>query len=398
MVPRASAVHEDRGGAPSGAIRNGRYIRGMFTTSQFRVFATEPGERTLARARHLLRDASLDEAEEAYLEIIDRQPDLPLAWCEYFELLRGQRRFEEALALSAQAADQFGDAALPLALKGAALVELGRYREGLVALEQAAARNPDFAMVWHEAGYAAYRLGEHDRALLALDRAFALEPHSGTLHLRGKILRGAGRYLAAEVAFQGAAEAAEFPEQRAEAERQVAITRRYAAFSGRRPTELIASQRWFGDHGASLLTRADGEHHPSPERLVQEFITVAREEGWRFTHLVTTDEWDGWVALAAALSLPGHDGRALPPDAVPLVVGLRPGGAGSAWAQAARAVARSEEGLTFAVFQPLSGQVADVAGILEGSGRVRVDLSAAEEAIRHPQGRLRGRRLRARTG
>ena len=168
----------------------------MFTTSQFRVFATEPSERALARARHLLRDASLDEAEEAYLELIDRQPDLKLAWCEYFEMLRGQRRFEEALALSAQAADQFGESALPLALKGAALVELGRYREGLVALEQAAARNPDFAMVWHEAGYAAYRLGEHDRALLALDRAFALEPHSGTLHLRGKILRGAGRTYA----------------------------------------------------------------------------------------------------------------------------------------------------------------------------------------------------------
>ena len=86
----------------------------------------------------------------------------------------------------------------------------------------------------------------------------------------------------------------------------------------------------------------------------------------------------------------------LPPDAVPLVVGLRPGGAGSAWALAARQVIRSEEGLTFCVFQPATGPVADVAGILEGSGRVRVDLSAAEEAIRHPQGRLRGRRLRGR--
>ncbi len=368
----------------------------MFTTSQFRVFATEPSERALARARHLLRDASLDEAEEAYLELIDRQPDLKLAWCEYFEMLRGQRRFEEGLALSAQAADQFGESALPLALKGAALVELGRYREGLVALEQAAARNPDFAMVWHEAGYAAYRLGEHDRALLALDRAFALEPHSGTLHLRGKILRGAGRYLAAEVAFSGAVESAEYPEQRAEAERQVAITRRYAAFAGRRPSELTATQRWFGDHGASLLTRSDGEHHPSPERLVQEFITVVREEGWRFTHLVTTDEWDGWVALAAALELPGCDGKSLPPEAVPLVVGLRPGGAGSTWALANRQVLRSEEGLTYSVFQPLSGSVADVAGILEGSGKVRVDLGLAEEAIRHPQSRLRGRRLRAR--
>jgi len=368
----------------------------MFTTSQFRVFATEPSERALARARHLLRDASLDEAEEAYLELIDRQPDLKLAWCEYFEMLRGQRRFEEALALSAQAADQFGESALPLALKGAALVELGRYREGLVALEQAAARSPDFAMVWHEAGYAAYRLGEHDRALLALDRAFALEPHSGTLHLRGKILRGAGRYLAAEVAFTGAVESAEYPEQRAEAERQVAITRRYAAFSGRRPSDLTATQRWFGDHGASLLTRSDGEHHPSPERLVQEFITVVREEEWHFTHLVTTDEWDGWVALAAALALPGHDGKSLPPDSIPLVVGLRPGGAGSTWAMATRQILRSEEGLSFSVFQPVTGPVADVAGILEGSGRVRVDLSVAEEAIRHPHGRLRGRRLRTR--
>jgi hypothetical protein len=65
---------------------------------------------------------------------------------------------------------------------------------------------------------------------------------------------------------------------------------------------------------------------------------------------------------------------------------------------AARQVMRSEEGLTFSVFQPVSGPVADVAGILEGSGRVRVDLSAAEEAIRHPQSRLRGRKLRARTG
>jgi hypothetical protein len=251
-------------------------------------------------------------------------------------------------------------------------------------------------MVWHEAGYAAYRLGEQDRALLALDRAFALEPHSGTLHLRGKILRGAGRYLAAEVAFTGAVESAEYPEQRAEAERQVAITRRYAAFAGRRPSDLTPTQRWFGDHGASLLTRSEGEHHPAPERLVQEFITVVREEGWQFTHLITTDEWDGWVALAAALALPGHDGKALPPEAIPLVVGLRPGGVGSPWAAATRQVLRSEEGLTFSVFQPASGPVSDIAGILEGTGRVRVDLGVAEEAIQHPHGRLRGRRLRSR--
>jgi tetratricopeptide (TPR) repeat protein len=366
----------------------------MFTTSQFRVFATEPGERALARARHHLRTGQYAEAEDAYLELIEQQPDLKLAWGEYFEILRGERRFEEALALSAQAAAHFGDDAFPLALRGAALVELRRYRDGLVALEQAAARDPDFAMVWHEAGYAAYRLGEFGRALMALDRAFALDPHSGTLHLRGKILRNAGRYLAAEVAFQGAAEAAEFSEQRAEAARQVAITRRHAAFAGRKPSELTASQRWFAETGGAPLTVPGGAGSPSPEMLVSVLVTLVKEEGWRFTHLIATDEWDGWVALAAALSLPGHDGAALPLDAVPLVVGIRPGPQGSAWGRAAREVARSEEGLTFAVYQPLEGPAADVAGIINGSVPVRVDLGFTMEALQHPQSALRGRRLR----
>jgi tetratricopeptide (TPR) repeat protein len=367
----------------------------MFTTSQFRVFATEPGDRALARARHHLRTGHYAEAEDAYLELIEQQPELKLAWGEYFEILRGERRFEEALALAAQAAAHFGDDAFPLALRGAALVELRRYRDGLVALEQAAARDPDFAMVWHEAGYAAYRLGEFGRALMALDRAFALDPHSGTLHLRGKILRHAGRYLAAEVAFQGAAEAAEFSEQRAEAERQVAITRRHAAFPGRKPSDLTASQRWFAETGGTTLTVPGGDTSPTPEALVDVFITLVKEEGWRFTHLVTTDEWDGWVALAAALALPGHDGSALPLDAVPLVVGVRPGPQGSAWGRAAREVARSEEGLTFAIQQPVEGPAADVAGMLEGPTSSRVELGFTMETLQHPQGALRGRRLRS---
>ncbi len=109
------------------------------------------------------------------------------------------------------------------------------------------------AMVWHEAGYAAWRLGELSRALMALDRAFALEPHSGTLHLRGKVLRQAGRYLAAEVAFEGAAQAAEFVIQREAAEREIAITRRYAAFPGTKPETLST---------APPLVRGDRQHTP----------------------------------------------------------------------------------------------------------------------------------------
>ena len=72
--------------------------------AQFRVFATEPGEQALVTARRLLQDGKLEAAEEAYLESIDAQPDEKLTWGEYFQFLRNAGRFEEALALSAQAA------------------------------------------------------------------------------------------------------------------------------------------------------------------------------------------------------------------------------------------------------------------------------------------------------
>src|SRR5262245_27509663 len=186
----------------------------MHSTDQFRVFSGAPVDRLLSRPRRLLQESRMEEAEAAYQALLATHADLKQTWVEYFALLRHAQRHDEALALSERAAAQFGDDALPSALKGAALVELGRYREGLTALDEAARLDPDLGLVWHEAGYAAFRIGELSRALMALDRAFALEPHGGTLHLRGQVLRQAGRYLAAEVAFEGAAQAAEFPAQR----------------------------------------------------------------------------------------------------------------------------------------------------------------------------------------
>src|SRR2546421_691447 len=109
--------------------------------------------------------------------------------------------------------------------------------------ERAVEGGPGLALVWPELGYAAYRLGNPDRALLALDRAFALEPHTETLKLRGRILREAGRYAAAEVAFEAAAQAAEHREQREEAEREIATTRRYGFYAPRRPDQLSRAER-----------------------------------------------------------------------------------------------------------------------------------------------------------
>ena len=366
----------------------------MFTTSQFRVFATEPGERALATARQFLQNGNLEAAEDAYLELIDAQPDLKLAWGEYFTLLRNARRFEEALALSAQAADRFGDDAFPATLKGASLVELGRYREALVALEHAASLDSGLALVWHEAGYAAYRLGEYARALLALDRAFALEPHSGTLHLRGKILRTAGRYLAAEVAFQGAAEAAEFDEQRAEAVRQVSVTRRYALFGPTKPIDLHESRRWFAETGAVPLTYHADLHPPSDEELVQGFVQFAREQEWRFTAIYQADVWPGWSILADDLGLDTAADAQFEAGAVPLVVARQPQTGEHVWDDAVAFVQRAQAGLVFVLHQPTDRAPADIIGVLAGQAGVMLDLATASEVVQHPNSVLQDRRLR----
>ncbi|MEE8362421.1 MAG: hypothetical protein V3R71_09695 [Gemmatimonadales bacterium] len=365
----------------------------MFTTSQFRVFATEPDERALATARRLMLDGHLEAAEDAYLELLDTQPDVKLAWGEYFTMLRNARRFEEALALSAQAADHFGDDAFPATIKGAALVELGRYHEALVALEHAASLDPGLALVWHEAGYAAYRLGEYGRALLALDRAFALEPHSGTLHLRGKILRTAGRYLAAEVAFQGAAEAAEFDEQRAEAIRQVAVTRRYALFGPTKPIDLHESRHWFAETGAVPLTYHADLRAPSDEDLVRGLAQFAREHEWRFTTIYQVDAWPGWSILADELGLETAADAHFEDAAVPLVVARQPQTGEPVWDDAVAFVRRAQAGLVFVLHQPTDQEPADIFGVLAGQDGVMLDLGTASEVVQHPNSVLQDRRL-----
>src|SRR2546421_518358 len=230
----------------------------MRTTASFELFPDAPSERVMVRARYLAREGRLVDAERAYRDVLAQHPDLKGGWAECFELLRGQGRRDDALRLAEGARAQFGDSAFALALKGAALIELERYRDALGTLEQAVEADPDLGVVWHELGYAAFRLGDRTRALLALDRAFALEPHTETLRLRGRILRDAGRYQAAEVAYEGAAQAAEHAEQREAAEREILVTRRYAFYAPRRPEDLAPAERWFAETGSVVLAAAAG--------------------------------------------------------------------------------------------------------------------------------------------
>ena len=385
----------------------------MRTTASYDLFPDAPSERAMVRARYLVGAGSFAEAEQAYRSVLAAHPDSKPCWAEYFELLRRQGRTEEALRLADGARAQFGDAAFALALRGAALIELTRYREALATLEQAVESDPDLALVWHELGYAAFRLGDRNRALLALDRAFALEPHTETLKLRGRILRDAGRYQAAEVAYEGAAQAAEHREQRDAAEQEAAVTRRYAFYAPRRPDELSPAERWFADTGAVIMASEEGREVPDDGALGAALLDLARDSGWRFGQVVSLGPvLPVWHTIAGALRVPLVGRSQFDSATCPLVVAQRPQAADAGWATLTTAVAEHAAGLVFVLEHvvsappatspsgrapaPASPDGADVIGVpADRSGRLarRINIAHAMSEAQHPASRLAGRRL-----
>src|SRR3989454_675613 len=371
----------------------------MRTTASYELFPDAPSERAMARARYLAREGRIADAEKAYREVLAVHPDLKPCWAECFELLRSQGRREDALHLAEGARAQFGDAAFPLALKGAALIELERYREAIATLEQAVESDPDLALVWHELGYAAFRLGDKNRALLALDRAFALEPHTETLRLRGRILRDAGRYQAAEVAYEAAAQAAEHAEQREAAEREILVTRRYAFYAPRRPEDLPPAERWFAERGSVVLAAAAGGDVPDAAAPVHAFLDLASDSGWRFGQIVALGPALGvWRTMADALGAPLVTRSGFDPAACPLVMAQRPQPADSGWSTLTAAVAEHATGLVF-VLEHLpepAATGADVIGVLaDAAGRRsrQANVAHALSEAQHPAARLANRRL-----
>ncbi|PYO99980.1 MAG: hypothetical protein DMD60_00350, partial [Gemmatimonadetes bacterium] len=342
---------------------------------------------------YLVREGRIADAEKAYRDLLAEHPDLKPGWAECFELLRAQRRGEDALRLAEGARAQFGDSAFSLALKGAALTDLERYREALATLEQAVEFDPDLALVWHELGYAAFRLGDRNRALLAL------EPHTETLRLRGRILRDAGRYQAAEVAYEGAAQAAEHREQRVAAEREIAATRRYAFYAPRRPDGLTPAERWFAETGTVVLASDDATAVPDDATLAAAFVDLARDSRWRFGQVVALGPaLPVWRTMADALGVPLVGRIGFDPAACPLVVAQRPQPADTAWSTLTGAVAEHATGLVF-VLEHLpepAATGADVIGVLtDAAGRRarQTNVAHALSEAQHPAGRLANRRL-----
>ena len=373
----------------------------MRTTASYDLFPDARSERALARARWLAREGRTGDAQAAYDELLATNPELKACWAEYFELLRSSGRADDALQLAERARATFGETGFSYTLRGAALTELGRYPEALAELERAVEADPNLGLVWHELGYAAYKLGDRNRALLALDRAFALEPHTDTLKLRGQILREAGRYQAAEVAFEGAAQAAEHAEQRGDAEREIVTTRRYSGFTPRRPEDLTAAERWFADTGSVVLASTPGPVAPSDETLVATFAEVAQRSGWRFGQIILLGpEFPAGNDLAERLAAPLVTPAALDPAVCPLILGL-PQSADRTWNGIIAKLTSQSIGLVFALEHPGDTPpplvTADVIGVLSDAGQRRERAPNPAQAVsdaQNPGARLAGRRLK----
>src|SRR5438093_414712 len=168
------------------------------------------------------------------------------------------------------------------------------------------------------------------------------------LRRQGRVLRAAGRYPAAEVAYGGAARAAEHAGQREAAEREILVTRRYAFYAPRRPEDLAPAERWFAETGSVVLAAAAGGDVPDDATLVHAFLDLASDSGWRFGQVVTVGPaLPAWQALAEELRLPLSGRAAFDPEAVPLVVAQRPLPGDAGWSALPSAVARGGAGLVF---------------------------------------------------
>ncbi len=363
----------------------------MRTTSSFEIFPKEASERDLAKARWFRQEGRVREAEQAYRQVMDRQPGLQASWTECFDLLRRSGQAERALALAADAERIFSSEAFPIALRGAALIEQQRFQEALEALEVAVERDPGLALTWHELGYAAYRIGDGSRALAALDRAFALEPHTETLTLRGRILRESGEFYAAIVAFEAAMHSATHDGQRAEIEREVHVTQRLGDFAPRRPYELTRAERWFAKHGTVVLAAVDGEGGPPPTsgELVQAFVALARDRDWSFGQVIGVGQHALWPTVATEFGLAVDSPDQVNAERVPLILAERPPEDDRQWESLAESVRDGDRGMIFVLWHPADETShADVVGGLEENGDplpLRIDSADALVMAQHPR-------------
>ncbi len=227
---------------------------------------------------------------------------------------------------------------------------------------------------------------------MALDRAFALEPHTETLVLRGRILRDAGEFYAAEVAFEAARHSAEHDAQRETVHHEIAVTRRLGAFTPRWVRELTPAEEWFAEHGTVVLSSATPTSTPSDAELVDALIQLSSDRGWTFGQVVAADASSLWPQVAQRLrcSVVPPDGADF--DRIPLLVATRTRYDDDTWSRLERDLRRTRRGLSFILWHEIQQrpEVDVVGGLLRGTDAMsfETDPSTTLVMAQHPAARL----------
>jgi predicted O-linked N-acetylglucosamine transferase (SPINDLY family) len=148
-----------------------------------------------SRALELHQAGRINEAENAYREVLKVQPENPGA-VFLFGLCHHQRGdHESAITLMDIALDM--NPAMPQAHynRGLALRELGRHDEAVASYEAAIALQPSYPLAWNNRGNTLKELDRLPEALASYDRAIALVPDFAEAHTnRGNVLKELRRF------------------------------------------------------------------------------------------------------------------------------------------------------------------------------------------------------------
>jgi tetratricopeptide (TPR) repeat protein len=137
---------------------------------------TRPQESVSAfsQALALHQAGRLAEAEKAYLQVLEAQPnhpDAPFAHNNRGAALKALRRFDEALASYDKATALKPDYADAFHNRANVLRELKRFDEALASYDKAIALRPAFVETFNNRGNLLWELKRFDEALASFDRA-----------------------------------------------------------------------------------------------------------------------------------------------------------------------------------------------------------------------------------
>jgi len=251
----------------------------------------------MARARYLVREGRVADAEKAYRDLLAEHPDLKPGG-RSARAAAPSGRAEDALRARRGRTRPVGDAAFSLALKGAALIELTRYRKPSPRWSRRSS-SIRISRSCGTSGYARFRAGDRNRAC-SRSTGRCLEPHTETLRgtrtdsARRRALPGGGSRVRG-----GRRRPSTRSNARGGAERS---RQRGASFLRPAP----AGRTDPASAGSSPRCHLRRRHSPLDDAsLAAASVDLARDSGWRFGQIVALNRLGAWRT---------HGGRAGAPS------------------------------------------------------------------------------------